>query len=80
MKLRKYMNNKLTEVEINGDIFYFSYETLVAVETKDYDRYVCENIWGSTTGRHLNYIDGGAKNKRLSRQDFLNKMEELGFN
>ena len=38
-----------------GNDYYFSYDTLVAF-TDDNGLCIRENIWGSTTGKHLNCI------------------------
>ena len=57
--------------ETKEGTFYFSYETLVAFRSnKTGNLYVRENVWGTTTGKHLNWIDGGDKKTRLSRKAF----------
>lgn len=58
--------------------FFFSYETLVAFRPytkKAQDNghgglFVSVNRWGTTTGKHLNWIDGGNKKERLSSEEF----------
>ena len=59
-----------------GNVFYFSYETLVAFKTPIKPLVVHENVWGSTTGKHLNWIDGGDKKGRLSSDKFNAKYKE----
>ena len=54
---------------INGVRFYFSYETVVAVAF-DGNCFVIENLWSNTTGKHLNWIDGGDKKNRLTKAMF----------
>ena len=64
--------NNAKVIKINGMSFYFSYETLVAVNTGN-ELKVLQNYWGPTTGKHLNAIDGGdkeAKDKRLDKDAF----------
>ncbi len=64
--------NNAKVIKINGMSFYFSYETLVAVNTGS-ELKVLQNYWGPTTGKHLNAIDGGdkeAKDKRLDKDAF----------
>jgi len=40
----------------DGDIdIYYSYETIIAVKIKN-KLYIAKNIWGNTTGKHLNAI------------------------
>lgn len=56
--------------------FYFSYKTLVAFRVPGYGLVVSDNVWGPTTGKHLNWIDGGAKDARLSRTKFEAKAKE----
>jgi|LakMenE01Jun11ns_1017448.scaffolds.fasta_scaffold9808285_3 hypothetical protein len=66
--------NNAKVVTVKGTRFFFSYETLVGVESAQGPVIVHENIWGTTTGKHLNSIDGGtkdAKAKRLNHDDFM---------
>lgn len=61
--------------ETKEGTFYFSYETLVAFKSKKTGKkYVRENVWGNTTGKHLNWIDGGNKKARLSEEEFENAL------
>lgn len=53
----------------NGVILFFSYQTLIGFSVNG-KRYVSENLWGPTTGKHLNAIDGGNKTDRLPRKQF----------
>ena len=59
---------------INGVRFYFSYETVVAVAFEG-NTHVIENHWGPTTGKHLNWIDGGNKKDRLNSNLFNINLE-----
>lgn len=60
-----------------GNRFYFSYETLVAFySVKTHELYCIENLWGTTTGKHLNAIEPDKK-KRLSSDEFEAKYKEL---
>jgi hypothetical protein len=60
-----------------GNDFYFSYRTLVAFQPRNGQMFVHANDWGVTTGKHLNWIDGGSKKERLNDADFKAKYEEL---
>lgn len=64
--------NALVFTDAQGRDFYYSYRTLVAFRTPDAGLVVRENNWGPTTGKHLNWIDGGggAAMRRLSSADF----------
>lgn len=53
----------------DGGLIWFSYKTPVAF-AKNGNRVVRENLWGPTTGKHLNWIDGGDKAARVSSADF----------
>ena len=55
---------------------YFSYKTIVAF-THNGVRTVCENCWGNTTGKHLNWLDGRDHKNRLSRDEFNKKLDEV---
>jgi hypothetical protein len=56
---------------IEGDLtVWYSYETAIAVEV-DGKRYVCENMWSVTTGKHLSWIDGGEREAKHSRVPYL---------
>lgn len=56
-------------VDIGTLSLYFSYETVVAFQDADGLK-VRENSWSTTTGKHLNWIDGGNKKARLASQVF----------
>ena len=60
-----------------GDLtLYFSYRTVVAFE-EGFNTHVSENCWGPTTGKHLNWIDGGDKKSRLKRDKFEELLEKV---
>ena len=44
--------------------FWFSYDTLVAFVING-EFHICKNTWGTTTGKHINWID---RDKRI-RED-----------
>lgn len=63
-------NGKLTQVDdMHGNVFWFSYRTLIAFEPYDKPLVIRENVWSRTTGRHLNDIDND-HSKRISAKDF----------
>jgi len=45
---------------------FYSYDTVVSFNFKGL-KYVSENLWGRTTGKHLNAIGGS---KRIKREEF----------
>ena len=56
--------------DATGNVYWFSYSTLVAFMAVGHNRVVRENDWGPTTGKHLNWIDGGAKDRRIPGEQF----------
>ena len=68
-------------VTAGGITYWFSYRTCVAFcRHSDGKRWVRQNDWGPTTGKHLAYIDGGgvAKKDRLSSEDFSDALAAVG--
>lgn len=58
---------------------YLSYETCIAFEING-EKYVSENTFGTTTGRHINLAEsdlGTSRKDRLKRTDFVEKLEEM---
>ena len=53
-----------------GNTYWFSYRTLIAFKSVDGPKVVRQNEWSTTTGKHLNAIDGGDKKSRLNRVEF----------
>lgn len=71
--------NSLVFIDLQGNEFYFSYKTLVAF-THNGTLYTHQNDWNTTTGKHLNWIDGGsneAKSRRLNDKEFNIKYNEF---
>ena len=66
-------------VSIGDIIFYFSYETCVGVYIEN-RLYVHENVWGTTTGKHLNWLDGGNKKDRLNSDEFDKIISRVSIN
>lgn len=64
-------------VGVGNMILYFSYRTVVAVNIPGKGFYICENKWGPTTGKHLNWIDGGDKEGRMSYDDFQKLLSSI---
>jgi hypothetical protein len=55
---------------------YFSYKTIVAIRYNG-DLLVSENCYSTTTGKHINAIDGGNKATRLPRSQFEQRVEAI---
>ena len=65
--------------DVNNVDYYFSYKTLVAFNHKSTGLVIRENLWGNTTGKHLNWIDAD-KSKRVDTPTFFEKLDELKSN
>lgn len=62
-------------VDFDNLTLWYSYQTVVAFRAAGGLR-VCENIYGVTTGKHLNWIDQGDKKARLPRAEFEQDLQE----
>lgn len=60
----------------NGLTIWFSYRTPVAFAAPGHVRRVRQNVWGPTTGKHLNAIDGGDKANRIDGETFERLLAE----
>ncbi len=63
-------------VELGNLDLYYSYKTVIAYRYGG-DLIVRKNDWSTTTGKHLNAIDGGAKKTRIDGQEFETKLAEV---
>ena len=55
---------------------WFSYKTPVAFFTTKTGKVVRENDWQTTTGKHLNWIDGSNKKARVDSETFESMLAE----
>jgi hypothetical protein len=55
--------------DTKGNQFLFSYETLVAFQSTKTGLVCLKNYWGTTTGKHLNWIQPD-KSKRVDQENF----------
>lgn len=58
-----------SRVETENAGLWFSYETCIAFSHPETGLVVHENIWSTTTGKHLNYIDNGTNSAKAARVD-----------
>lgn len=59
------------EVTVGRILYYFSYDTIVGFQVGGNRPVVRENIWGPTTGKHINRIRPGTKEGRLPTEEFF---------
>lgn len=57
------------QITIGNLTLYFSYDTVIAFHTPSSGEVCCENCWGTTTGKHLNWIEPNHKH-RETRENF----------
>lgn len=55
---------------------WFSYQTPVAFQRDGGPLVVRRNTWGTTTGKHLNWIDSGDKAGRVDQETFARLFAE----
>ena len=70
-----YGTNTLAFQDSQGNCFWYSYNTLVAFRKTCHSLVIHENVWGITTGKHLNWIDDDHK-IRVDSTEFEKKYEE----
>lgn len=76
-RIYKSFNHKLTEVEIGRSLtLWISYETVVAFAVDGEGRFKARNIWGPTTGRHLNSIWTPPENI-LEHSELIERLAEI---
>ena len=61
-----YGAHALVFTDAQGNRFWFSYKTLIAFDGPQ-GSVVLRNYWSTTTGKHLNAIDGGGKHAKAER-------------
>ena len=64
-----------TTLDLPGLRVWFSYETPVAFRSAETGRLVRENDWSTTTGKHLNRIDGGDRSSRIPGDVFERELD-----
>lgn len=62
-------------VEVGNLDLYFSYETVVAFRSPKTGLVISENVWSSTTGKHLNWINPD-KDRRVKHEEFEKLLKE----
>lgn len=71
----KEIKPNLHRINVNNKSFWLSYETIVAFYADD--KLVCsENVWSTTTGKHLNEIEPDKK-KRIKHSEFEERLKNL---
>lgn len=55
--------NHTLQFFLPGITIYYSYKTIVAYSDNQDGLVVCENVWGTTTGKHLDWINDDKKSR-----------------
>lgn len=58
----------------SGIEYYYSYTALIGIKSRGILKCI-RNYWGKTTGKHLNWLDGGNKKDRLTSEEFQKYVE-----
>ena len=66
-------------VDFDNLTLWYSYNTIIAFATRigTYGRVVRQNDWSTTTGKHLNAIDGGNKKGRIPGDQFEAQLADV---
>ena len=67
---------------VNGYQVFYSYNTAIGINNNG-KLILSENVWSTTTGRHLTWIDGGSKEAKKSMikySDLLKIFEDKNIN
>lgn len=64
-----------TQVNVGNLTLWFSYETVVGYQVGWSPVIASENVWGPTTGKHLNYFS--EKTDRIPREEFTAAIAEV---
>ena len=60
-----------------GDLtLYYSYKTIIGYYTLGGGTVLTKNVWGNTTGKHLNWLDRD-KSKRIPYDDFKKRLKDV---
>ena len=62
-------------IDVGSLTLWFSYKTVIAF-ADGWPTVISENIWGPTTGKHLNWINSD-HSVRLDRDEFKTKLQEV---
>jgi hypothetical protein len=68
-------------IQVGTRKVFYSYNTVVAFcGTNSKGKYfdcTIKNYWNTTTGKHLNWLDGGNKKARLTQEEFDKQLQEF---
>ena len=76
IKLTKGETPNETRLTIGSLTLYFSYETIIAYTHKNITVF-CENVWSSTTSKHLNRIPGNREHNTLPYAAFTESLDRV---
>lgn len=63
-------------VDFDNLTLWYSYNTIIAFRGGGYPMTVRQNDWSTTTGKHLNAIDGSDKKGRVSGEKFETMLQD----
>ena len=77
IEIEPYAGEHAQRLTIGKLILWFSYKAIIGFKEPGKEIRTSENLWGNTTGKHLNSIDGGDKKGRLKRDVFQAELSNL---
>lgn len=67
--VNSFCGTNTTMIKFGPSVYYFSYKTLIAFKVPGRILVIRENVWGNTTGKHLNAINSD-KSRRVGLKRF----------
>jgi len=64
------------KIDMGAFSLYYSYQTIIAYEDDKEGLVCCTNVWRTTTGKHLNWIQPNKK-LRLPHDEFSVKLKDM---
>lgn len=71
-------NESNISVDVGNLTIFFSYKTVVAINHPSCGLLCSKNIWGKTSGKHINFIEPDKK-KRVDNKIVIKKLEDILF-
>lgn len=67
--------NNFRIIELGDVTIYYSYKTVIGFYTPKHGLVASENVWGTTTGKHLNLFSN--YEERIPREKFLEMLNNI---
>jgi hypothetical protein len=64
------------QVQFDSFTLFYSYQTIIAYKDNQDGFVMCKNSWGTTTGKHMNWLDED-HSKRIDGNLFEQKLKDM---